>query len=37
MNDNNTPIIGALASSPLIRRHPANPVLDAARVPTPPH
>ncbi|KHL94515.1 glycosidase [Paenibacillus sp. IHB B 3415] len=35
MNNANTPIIGALTSSPLIRRHPANPVLDAAQVPYP--
>jgi beta-1,4-mannooligosaccharide/beta-1,4-mannosyl-N-acetylglucosamine phosphorylase len=35
MTNTNTSIIGALASSPLIHRHPANPVLDAARVPYP--
>lgn len=35
MNTNNIHTIGALASSPLIHRHPANPVLDAARVPYP--
>lgn len=33
MQTTKTPVIGPLASSPLIRRHPANPVLDAARVP----
>ena len=35
MHTKNKPIVGTLSSSPLIRRHPANPVLDAARVPYP--
>jgi len=30
-----SPIIGALKSSPVVRRHPANPVLTAKDVPYP--